>query len=270
VLIGIILVAVHSQIAVAKSRTYVYVCGLGLLSMGAISHAVFIGDYPIGSFPIPSLLEQLFSIVRTSGRLLWPVTYILVCVIIVSLSRNLPRYIATAVLLFALSFQIHDSRDAIAITRESFNRGSAPEFLVSPLWETLGSRYSKVAILLPNDAPMLYPTNPDWWAPDYSYLWRDVGLFAVRHNMLLNSFYFSRAPTKQLESDSKILKASIMAQSLDSDTLYVFIDSALWNFSKAHNHQDDLLGILDSVPILAPGLMPCNKCDMSGFTDFGK
>ena len=270
VLIGVILVAVHSQLAFAKSRTYVYVCGLGLLSLGAISNVVFIGDYSVGSFPIPSLLEQLFSVVRTSGRLLWPVTYLLVCIVIVSLSRYLRRYIATAVLLFAFSFQIHDSRDAIAITRESFNRGSAPEFLISPLWEKLGSRYSKVAILLPNDAPMLYPTNPDWWAPDYSYLWRDVGLLAVRHNMQLNSFYFSRTPTKQLESDSKILKASIMGGSLDSDTLYVFIDSALWNFSKAHNHQDDLLGILDSVPILAPGLMPCIKCDMSGFTDFGK
>jgi len=269
-LVGIILVAVHSQLAVAKSRAYVYICGLGLLSLGAISNVVFIGDYSVGSFPIPSLLEQLFSVVRTSGRLLWPVTYLLVCVIIVTASRNLRRYVATALLFFAISFQIHDSRDAIAITRESFNRGSAPEFLRSPLWETFGDRYSKVAILLPNDAPMLYPINPDWWTPDYSYLWRDVGLFAVRHKMQLNSFYFSRAPTKQLESDSKILKASIMEQSLDLDTLYIFIDSALWNFSKAHNHQDDLLGILDSVPILAPGLMPCNKCDMSGFTDFGK
>jgi hypothetical protein len=270
VLIGVILVAVHSQLAVAKSRTYVYVCGLGFLSLGAISNVVFIGDVSIGSFPIPSLLEQLFSIVRTSGRLLWPVTYLLVCIIIVSLSRNLRRYIATAVLLFAFSFQIHDSRDAIAITRESFNRGSAPEFLVSPLWETLGSRYSKVAILLPNDAPMLYPTNPDWCAPDYSYIWRDFGLFAIKHKMQLNSFYFSRAPTNQLESGNKILKASIMGRSLDSDTLYVFIDSALWNFSKAHNHQDDLLGILDNMPILAPNLLPCIKCNMAGFQNYSQ
>ena len=270
VLVGIILVAVHSQLAVAKSRTYVYVWGLGLLSMGAISNVVFAGDFSVGSFPIPSPLEPLLAIIRTSGRLHWPVTYLLVCVIIIAASRNLRRYVTTAVLLFAFSFQIHDARDAIAITRESFDRGSAPEFLISPLWETFGDRYSKIAILLPNDTPMLYPTNPDWWAPDYSYLWRDVGLFAIKHEMRLNSFYFSRAPNKQLETDSKILKASIMGRSLDSNTLYVFIDSALWNFSKAHSHNDDLLGILDSVPILAPGLMPCSKCDMSGFTDFGK
>ena len=61
-----------------------------------------------------------------------------------------------------------------------------------------------------------------------------------------------------------------MEQSLDLDTLYVFIDSALWNFSKAHHREGELLGVLDSVPILAPGLMPCSKCDLSGFTDFGK
>jgi hypothetical protein len=269
VLVGIILVAVHSQLAVAKSRTYVYVCGLGLLSLGAISNVVFIGEFSVGSFVIPTLLEQLFSVVRTSGRLHWPVTYLLVCVIIVTASRNLRRYVATVVLIFAFSFQIHDARDAIAITRESFNRGSAPEFLVSPLWETLGDRYSKVAILLPENSPMLYPTNPDFRPPDYSYLWRDVGLFAIKHQMQLNSFYFSREPTIQQDSESKILEASILAQSLDSDTLYVFINSALWNFSKAHSHRENLLGILDDVPILAPGLLPCSKCDFAGFTKFG-
>jgi len=116
----------------------------------------------------------------------------------------------------------------------------------------------------------LYPTNPDFAAPEGSFLWREIGEFAVRHKMQLNSFYFSRAPTKQLESDSKILKASMMEQSLDLDTLYVFVDSALWNFSKVHNHLDDLLGILDSVPILAPSFLPCIKCNLSGFTDFGK
>ena len=268
-LIGIIFVTVHSQFTVIKSRTYVYVCGLSLLALVAISNVAFVGDISFGSFPIPSLLEQLFSVVRTSGRLLWPVTYILVCVIFVAASRNLPRYVATVVLILALSFQIYDARDAIAITRESFNRGSAPEILVSPLWETLGDRYSKVAILLPENSPKLYPTNPDFAAPAYSYLWRDIGLFAVKHKMQLNSFYFARDPIIQQESESKILQASILAQSFDSDTLYVFINSELWNFSKAHSHRENLLGILDSVPILAPGLLPCSKCDFTDFTIFG-
>jgi hypothetical protein len=252
VLIGVILVAVHSQIAVAKSRTYVYVCGLGLLSMGAISHVVFIGDDSIGSFPIPSPLEQLFSVVRTSGRLLWPITYLLVCVIIVTASKNLPRFIATAVLVLAFSFQVHDARDAIAITRESFNRGSAPEFLVSPLWDTLGIKYSKVAIVLPNEAPMLYPTNPDWWAPDYSYLWRDIGLFAVKYRMKLNSFYFSREPAMQNESEAKVLSTTITSGSYRSDTLYIFIDSEMWELAKQKLGSLSTLRILDSVPIVAP------------------
>ena len=268
-LIGIILVAVHSQLAIAKSRTYIYVSGLGLLSLGAISNVVFVGDHSVDPFPISSQLEPLFSVVRSSGRLHWPVTYLLTCLIIVAASRNLRRYVATAVLILAFSFQIHDARDAIAITRESFIRGSAPEFLVSPLWETFGDRYSKVAILLPNVDPMLHPTNPDFSPPDYSYLWRDVGLFAIKHRMQLNSFYFSREPTIQQDSESKILEAAILAQSLDSDTLYVFINSALWNFSKVHSYRENLLGILDNVPILAPGLLPCSKCDLTGFTKFG-
>jgi hypothetical protein len=270
VLVGIILIAVHSQLAVAKSRTYVYVCGLGLLSLGAISNVVFVGDFSVGSFPIPSLLAQLFSVIRTSGRLLWPVTYLLVCVIIVIASRNLRRYVATSLLVLSFAFQVYEARTPSAITRESFNRGSKPDFLTSPLWETLGSKYQNIAIVLPNDAPRLYPTNPDWWAPDGSVLWRDIGLFAARHNLKLNSFYFSREPTRQLAKESLNLKQDIMSMSLERNTLYVFIDSAMWNFSKAHHKKENLLGSLDSMPILAPKLLPCSKCDMTGFIDFGK
>ena len=70
--------------------------------------------------------------------------------------------------------------------------------------------------------------------------------------------------SSSLASGGKILKTSIMAKSLDSDTLYVYIDSGLWNFSKAHHNKDDILGILDDVLLLAPNLLPCGRCDLVG------
>jgi hypothetical protein len=37
-----------------------------------------------------------------------------------------------------------------------------------------------------------------------------------------------------------------------SDTLYVFIDSRMWEIAKKQNTAESLLQVLDSVPILAP------------------
>jgi len=55
-----------------------------------------------------------------------------------------------------------------------------------------------------------------------------------------------------------------MAKSLDSDTLYVFTDSALRNFSKTYRNKNDLWGILNNVMLLSLYLLPCGKYDLVG------
>ena len=105
---------------------------------------------------------------------------------------------------------------------------------------------------MPNDGPMLYPTNPDFAAPEGSFLWREIGEFAVKYRMKLNSFYFSREPTMQNESEAKVLSTTINSGSYRSDTLYIFIDSQMWELAKQRLGSLSTLRILDSVPIVAP------------------
>jgi len=270
VLSAVVFLVLSKHFSQNKSTTVIYVLLFTSLILIAFTYQIFIGNFLIADFIIPESINNLLSVVRTSGRMLWPITYLLIGSLIVLTSQNLRRIYASGLIALVLCVQVYESAEAVGVTKSMFTRSGPTEILVSPLWETLGKKYQNIAIVLPNDDPILYPTNPDFAAPEGSFLWREIGEFAVRHKMQLNSFYFSRVPTKQMESDSKILKWSIEGESLDSDTLYVFIDSALWNFSKAHHLQHNLLGILDNVPILGPGLLPCTKCDMSGFTDFGK
>jgi hypothetical protein len=70
--------------------------------------------------------------------------------------------------------------------------------------------------------------------------------------MKLNSFYFSREPTTQNESEAKILSSVVNAGNYRLDTLYVFIDSQVWELAKQNLGSAPIFKILDSVPIIFP------------------
>jgi hypothetical protein len=186
--------------------------------------------------------------------MLWPVTYLLIALVVVLVSRNLRREVASGLIVLVMLFQVFESVGAVGITKSMFTRSGPTEILISPLWETFGEKYQSVAIVLPNDNPILYPTNPDFAAPEGSFLWREIGVFAVKHHMKLNSFYFSREPVTQNQSEVKMLTEVVNLGEYRSDTLYVFIDSKMWEIAKKQNSAESLVQVLDSVPILAPDM----------------
>jgi hypothetical protein len=240
------------QISQEGSKTVV--CLLLFISLISIAftYQIFIGDFLIVDFTIPESINNLLSIVRTSGRMLWPITYLLIGSVVVFTSRNFRRIYASGLIALALCVQVYESVGAVGVTKSMFTRPGPTEILKSPLWKTFGEKYQNIAIVLPNDNPILYPTNPDFAAPEASFLWREIGVFAVNHHMKLNSFYFSREPAQQNESEAKILSESVNAGIYNSDTLYIFIDSTMWDLAKQKNSGLAFLGVLDSVPVLAP------------------
>ena len=98
----------------------------------------------------------------------------------------------------------------------------------------------------------MYPTNPDFVAPEGSFLWRDIGQFAAENEMKLNSFYFSREPALKNGSDGRDIRQIVIDQNYDTKSLYVFIDSELWETAKTGDQSRFELLIVDSVPLLLP------------------
>ena len=72
--------------------------------------------------------------------------------------------------------------------------------------------------------------------------------------MQLNSFYFSREPTLQNESEARLLRTTVNTGEYRKDTLYVFIDSNMWEIAKQKDSGSAFVEVLDSVPVLAPDL----------------
>jgi hypothetical protein len=254
VLSAVVCSALSKHFLSNKSTTVIYVLLFTSLILIAFTYQIFIGDFLVANFTVPESIINLLSVVRTSGRMLWPVTYMLIALVIVLISRNFGREIASGFIILVILFQVFESVGAVGVTKSMFTRSGPTEVLVSPLWDILGEKYQNIAIVLPNDGPILYPTNPDFAAPEGSFLWREIGVFAVKHHMQLNSFYFSREPISQNEFEARLLRTTVNTGEYRKDTLYVFIDSNMWEIAKQKDSGSAFVEVLDSVPVLAPDL----------------
>jgi hypothetical protein len=257
--------ALSKQLSLNKSTTVIYAFLFTSLMLIAFTYQIFIGDFLIANFTIPVSVNNLLSVVRTSGRMLWPITYLLIGALIVLVGQNFRKLIATGLMVLVLCIQVFESAEATAVTGSLFSRKGPEEFLRSPLWDKIAQKYRNVVIVLPSEGPILYPTNPDFVAPEGSFLWREIGMFAVQNQMSLNSFYFSREPASQNKTDTRTISEAVSQAKYRVDSLYIFIDSAMWDLAKKANVKTDLMGVLDGVPIVAPGLESCTACDLTGF-----
>ena len=230
-----------------------------------LSNQIYVGSYFVGNVHLPSFILQLFSIVRASGRMVWPITFLIITISIILTSRFFRRSVASVALVFAVVLQAYDSIAAVGVSKSMFAREGAPNFLVAPLWKDIGKRYTSISIVFPNDFPILQPSNKDFWAADYSVLWKELGFFAIKNKMSMNAFYFSREAVIKNATASAELRKVLYSGKLDQKTLYVFINSHYWNLMKSTHQNSDLIGILDTVPVLAPGLSDCPQCDFTGF-----
>jgi hypothetical protein len=231
----------------------------------AFTNQIFIGDFLIANFTVPESINNLLAVVRTSGRMLWPITYLLIGALVVFTSRNFKRVYASGLMALVLCVQVYESAEAAAVTGSMFFRTGPEDYLKSPVWDDIGTEYENISIVLPNEGPILYPTNSDFAAPEGSFLWREIGQFAIQNQLNLNSFYFSREPTSQNKSDAGALAEIVVRGDYRDDTVYIFVDSEMWDLAKRNRVNEDLVGVLDGVPIVAPRLGGCTTCDLSGF-----
>jgi len=86
--------------------------GLVLASLAltalALSDVVYVGTHKVLDLhPVPAAFHQL----RASGRLFWPVAYLLAVGAVATIARIVPRPVATALLVAGAALQVADTRD---------------------------------------------------------------------------------------------------------------------------------------------------------------
>jgi hypothetical protein len=243
----------RSGAALERPTLVPLLCAALLLSLIALSNRVALGDVELLAYEVPAALEPFADLLRSSGRMFWPVYYLLYLAILMLAFRGLSRRAALGACALALLVQLADS--APALRRYNAQLAHAPKRvspLKSALWAEIAARYRRVVYVLPRNGPEIFLP----WAA-----------FAAEHGLAINFGYFARVDSERLSASRNATEAAVLAQRLAPDTLYVFDSAALWNMASAQPRAGDALGVLDGYRIIAPGLNACATCDLRALAD---
>jgi hypothetical protein len=196
---------------------------------------------------------------RSSGRLFWPVVYLIYLGILVFIFRRLPRRAAIGICAAVLAVQVADSSAALKQFHDRFvHAPPRPSLLHSALWSEIGKRYKRVLHVLPRNAMDRFVP----WAA-----------FAVEHGLAVNFGYFARVNAEKVLAARNAIETAVLRNALQPDSLYLFesdgphFESGLWALASAQAGPSDVAGVLDGFRIVAPKLKECASCDLRALAD---
>ncbi len=187
-------------------------------SVASISPVISIGDKKI-TVPIPELLARLWSVFRSSGRLIWPVYYLIILMICVAVGfRITNKNLSMGILIAAIVLQIFDARGFIEGLNTKFSlEQTYISSLSNPLWEKLSDRC---------DHFMICPDTHDIY---YTYEGEELERFALTHDMTMNIVYTARVVSDRVNQETGAILDGIRSGQLQPDpkTAYVFLDGKM-------------------------------------------
>lgn len=220
---------------------------LAVLTVFAASNKVGFGSLEHG-YPLPDLVLKAASVFRASGRMFWPVFYVIVFATIFLIVRTNDKRTAVSLLGLALVIQIADTSAGWTGIRkklmtESNSTWATP--LVDPFWERAASKYKKVR--------WIQPVN-------ISPKWLTLAAYAGTHGLSTDAVSLARVGTSAMEQAQRKASAVIKTGTYEPDSLYVLDDKAFRRAAFSINPEMDVLARIDGFNILAPGWRKCADC----------
>ncbi len=215
------------------------------LSVYALSHRIGVGALELG-YPLPATLVALANTFRASGRIFWPVFYILVWAAVFWTVRGWPRPAAAGILAAACLIQAADTRAGWRVLRSGLMRPPASILetaLRDPFWEQAAAVYRKVR-----------------WVPPQrvSPRWRDLAVYAAASGLATDAAYLARVGRTALETARGRAAAALATGRYEADALYVLDDALAIEAASNPNlirfdPRADALARVDGFTVLAPG-----------------
>lgn len=188
----------------------------------AFSHSVFWGQRIIVQVFLPTKWLDLLAIVRSSGRFMWVIMYLLMLLGLFLVSRLVHNKKWQKVLvIFCVCIQLADLAKPISNIHEQFSTEQPEEdiYVKDAFWKT-GLGQFKHIVCCPFDASNMYQML-------------QVGTHASDFDMDMNYFYLSRYYTDELKkSENKKNRKLFQDGRLADDTLY------LVDYKIAHKYKD--------------------------------
>ncbi|WP_221066617.1 DUF6311 domain-containing protein [Methylomagnum ishizawai] len=223
------------------------VCLFIALSVFALSNNIGIGPYNI-EFALPEWGTRLANTFRSSGRMFWPVFYVLLLTIIYVIARAHEKRVAVGLLAVALAVQVVDTGAAWRDFHARYMATPAAEWktpLRDPFWAEAATHYKKVRWVRPENH------TPDWQV---------FAAYAGRYGLGTDAVYLARVGAEPLAAAQAQAGEAIATGRYEPDSLYIVEEAVLGPALLGLDAKTDLLARIDGFNVLAPGWKTCAAC----------
>lgn len=170
------------------------------------SNVAMYGEKVLYEMPLPAILYKLWRIFRASGRLIWPLVYLLVLGAVSMNRKRIGRRTADLMLAACLILQFADIRGMLAEKREIYDKEEAYQTLLpSEGWNMIGAETDIKHICFVSD---MVSSRKQLFS---------FGDYASDYGLTLSNFYFARSlGEREEEAREKALSECA------PDTVFVF------------------------------------------------
>jgi hypothetical protein len=211
-----------------------------LLAAFAASNVVALGPVTLATIPLPAQAEPLVAMFRASGRMVWPLHYLVLLGAAILLARRIGRGRAPLVLGLLLAVQVADGvRVWLPAALGARVAGPAwPTPLADPFWAEAAGHYQRLRrIPAGNAAP--------GWAP--------LAFLAATHGIGTDAVYLARVAQEPLAALRARGAQMVATGRFDGAEFYVLDDASACAAAPRIDAARDLLARIDGLNVLAPG-----------------
>jgi hypothetical protein len=193
-----------------------YLLGLSIIFASylalAISNIVTFDNHTILTIPINDILASLLGIFRASGRLIWPLYYMIIFFALYVLIKGSSKKTIIILLSTSLFIQYYDLSKKMEEFHGIYNKSYVVNNPIkSDFWSFVSSHFEHIVYI---------PLKDDEYLP-FAY-------FASNHTMTLNIGYFARQNYEKRSTANEQQRKELLNGSYNDKTLYI-IDKSVIN-----------------------------------------
>lgn len=240
-----------------------------VFSILAFSNLVYFGKKIFIEVHWPTVIDNLLSIIRSSGRFIWCVMYIIMLLGLFVISKYFNKKIQIVVVILCVCLQLADLYTPIRRLQNQYHNEVEEDtsLVESDFWKVNLENYDKI---------VYFPSN----GYDATQMLQIASQVSKLDGIKMSNFYLSRYMTKSaMKQKDKITAKDFKEDHLDEHTLY------LLDYSNAHKYKDmchmymvdnkiiavknPILGLQEYTDFLVGSSTPVVELDMS-FAGLGK
>lgn len=159
----------------------------------ALSPKATVNQRVLYELQLPELIQKLWGVFRSTGRLIWPVCYIITATAVMWCVRHQKRTVATVVLALCVLLQIYDLGPNMERRRDEYVNAEYTNQLSREYWDALAEDGQIEHLVVSNSID----------GDEFQYALAEL---AAGYAWTLNNFYFSRSVAGVYESFTQALE----------------------------------------------------------------